>query len=390
MEGIKLHSVTDLTSYSPPVEILFGKLESSTEFSRLELLGDGSTSSVVKAYDNKNHRHVAMKVYKPNRIGLENEFSREVFREITILKSLDHENVIKLYSVVKGDVSNLCLILEFCPYSLDKLIDRYTGNIPHDQVKCIAKQMFSGLKYLHQNYIMHRDLKPENLMITQPEGQLKIADFGLSKRYILESRSKLMTPDVVTRWYQPLEILLEAPSYGLEIDLWSAGCILMELFQRKPLFPGNSQLNQIGLIIDLLGAPSPNVWPGLVKCREMRNIRLKSQPFNRLIEKARELGCSACSDILSGLFAYDPNKRKSASECLEEDWFEQAPLTARSIKIPKAVPRALEAPPAPSLTAPGFRPPIAIVPQSLPPPPNRFAGSTGNRSMDGRESWRGK
>lgn len=321
-----MHNVMDMSPYNVPVELLFGSLRPVTEFARLEILGGGSSACVFKAKEIKSGNIVAIKYLK----STDSLFPQETFREITILKSLNHANVMKLHEVVFCPTANsLCLVTDFCVFSVDKYIDHYTKDIPHNQVKCIAKQMFMGLNYLHKNFIAHRDLKPPNLMITR-EGSLKIIDFGLSRR--ITRQKQATTPNVITRWYQPPEILLQAPNYGLEVDLWSAGCILAELMKRKPLLPGASEIQQINMIIDLIGTPSTRTWPELAQCGIPKTINLKNQPFNRIPERFSELGAPAL-DILTGLLVHNPSARMSAEDCAEHDWFEQTPFPSKSIEI---------------------------------------------------------
>lgn len=325
-----LISITDLNTFSLPEELLFGTLRSTTEFRLAEIIGDGSSATVYKGRDPKHDRLIAFKRFK--RTPHAPIFPKELFREITILRSLEHVNVIKLHDLVVGtNIDDLGLILEYCPHSVDQYIDLHTEDISHAQIKCITKQLFKGLNYLHKNYVMHRDLTPQNLMISA-EGVLKIGDLGFSRRY--SEGDVPMTPDMITRWYQPPEILLECPTYGLEADLWSAGCVFAELFCRKPILRGESQINQINLIIDLIGSPSPNVWPDYPKCQALSKISLKRQPFNRLGEKFRELGCTQIADMVSNLLVYDPSKRMSAEDFLADDWFETAPFPSERIDFP--------------------------------------------------------
>lgn len=330
--GNRIINISDFNQYKLPEEAFYGDLRATTEFEMFGNIGDGSSATVLKAKDTKHNRIVAMKYLKNASLG--KDLKRETFREITILKTLRHEHVIELYEVsIAPELNNLCLILEYCPHSLDKLIDSYTKDIPVTQAKCIAKQLFRGLDYIHKNFIIHRDLTTTNCLISS-EGQLKISDFGLSRKYNLNCRNFCpLTPGVVTLWYRAPEILLEAPSYGREVDLWSAGCILAEVLLREPLLKGESELDQISLTIDLIGSPNPKVWPGYTKCGIPKSIRLKSSPFNKIQERFQKFDGTSVTEIISGLLIYNPEKRLSAENCAQHEWIEKAPFPDSKIDI---------------------------------------------------------
>jgi serine/threonine protein kinase len=108
-------------------------------------------------------------------------------------------------------------------------------------------QILRGLKYIHSANVLHRDLKPSNLLLNA-NCDLKIADFGLAR---ITSETDFMTEYVVTRWYRAPELLLNSPDYTAAIDMWSVGCIFMELMNRKPLFPGKDHVHQLRLLTEV-------------------------------------------------------------------------------------------------------------------------------------------
>lgn len=118
----------------------------------------------------------------------------------------------------------------------------------------LSRELLTGIDFLHSHRIVHRDLKPQNLLVSS-QGQLKLADFGLAKTYDFEMK---LTSVVVTLWYRAPEVLLNQ-SYSSALDIWSAACIIAELLQRRALFPGTSEKNQLDRIFDLTGTPSS--WP---------------------------------------------------------------------------------------------------------------------------------
>lgn len=152
-----------------------------------------------------------------------------------------------------------------------------------------------------------------------------------------------MTPHVVTLWYRAPELLLQAPTQTTSVDMWAAGCILGELLGHKPLLPGRSEIQQLELIVDLLGfvvhrmakcifhfvfvlgTPSDAIWPGFSGLPALQNFSLKQQPYNNLKQRFPWLSAAGLR-LLNFLFMYDPRKRATAEECLQSSYFKEAPL----------------------------------------------------------------
>ena len=154
--------------------------------------------------------------------------------------------------------------------------------------------LLRGLAYMHNMRIMHRDLKPANLLISA-KGQLKIADFGLSR--ILEKdesddesgvriRKRQYSHQVATRWYRAPELLYGARYYTEAVDLWSVGCIFGELVNFSPIFPGENDIDQLGLVIRTMGTPNETIWPGVNQLPDFSKITFpetKPTPLENLI-----------------------------------------------------------------------------------------------------------
>ena len=175
-----------------------------------------------------------------------------IINHSTIIKSA---NVIIIFLKFKDQdyehqsinhIQDLNLYIERCP----------PPGLAPDRIKDIMWQILSGVDFLHSHRIVHRDLKPQNILVSR-EGSVKLADFGLARIYDFSS---LLTTVVVTLWYRSPEILL-GTTYATPVDLWSCGCILAELFLRRPLFPGQYEVDQLGKIFGVLGTPSEAEWP---------------------------------------------------------------------------------------------------------------------------------
>jgi len=123
-------------------------------------------------------------------------------------------------------------------------------------------QLLVGIDYCHRRRIIHRDLKPQNLLINS-KGVLKIADFGLAREYRFPI--PVYTHEIVTLWYRPPCILLGSPKYTTAVDIWSAGTILAEMICKRPLFPGDSEIDQLFCIFRILGTPKRGDWPAMAE-----------------------------------------------------------------------------------------------------------------------------
>ena len=164
---------------------------------------------------------------------------------------------------------------------------------------------------------MHRDLKPQNLLIDK-EGNIKLADFGLARAFGLPV--KTLTHEVVTLWYRAPEILLGQKAYSTPVDIWSIGCIFSELAQKRPLFAGDSEIDQIFKIFRTQGTPTESHWPGALKLPDFKASfpKWKAQPLTKQVDKLDAVGM----DLLQSMVALDPAKRISARMALRHPYFD--------------------------------------------------------------------
>lgn len=308
-----------------PLEILeqdiFGKCRNVSDFERLDRIGEGSYGVVYRVRDTVQDKVLALK-----KLFLQdNTLSAAELREVNGMTKCRHENIVQLKEVVVGkSLSSIFLVMEYCEHDLGSLLDNVEGPITEPQVKCIILQVLKGLNYLHSKFIIHRDLKPSNILLND-YGCVKIADFGLARFYNVPV--DLMTPQVVTLWYRAPEVILQSTKYSTAIDMWAIGCILAELLDKKPLLPGKSEIEQMNLIIDLLGNPSENIWAGFSELATQGAYTFKEQPYNNLKHRFTWLSPAGLR-LLNFLFMYDPEERATAKECLLSSYFKEDPLPA--------------------------------------------------------------
>lgn len=197
---------------------------------------------------------------------------------------------------------------------------RTRGNqpLPKEQAQSFLYQILQALIYLHQHRVFHRDLKPQNLLVDEQGTTIKLADFGLARAFGLPI--KTYTHEVVTLWYRCPEILLGQKAYSLGVDLWSTGCIFAEMVQRRPLFMGDSEIDQIFKIFKVLGTPNENNWPDALKLNDFKSTfpKFSGMPMAEHTRTLNEMEV----DLLTGLVALDPNKRISALAALHHPYFD--------------------------------------------------------------------
>ncbi|XP_073305257.1 probable serine/threonine-protein kinase At1g09600 [Primulina huaijiensis] len=306
---------------------------SAESYEKINKIGQGTYSSVYRARDLTTDKIVAMK--KVRFVNMDPESVRFMAREISILRRLDHPNVMKLEALVTSRISgSLYLVFEYMEHDLAGLLASPGVKFTEPQVKCYMQQMFRGLQHCHSRGVLHRDIKGSNLLVDN-NGTLKIGDFGLAT-FLEPGQKQPLTSRVVTLWYRAPELLLGATDYGAGIDLWSAGCILAELFAGKPIMPGRTEVEQMHKIFKLCGSPTEEYWK---KTKLPHASSFKSQKLYkcRLADTFRDFPSSALA-LVDVLLSIDPRNRGTASSALKSEFFTSKPLPSDPSSLPKYPP----------------------------------------------------
>ncbi|XP_031556773.1 cyclin-dependent kinase 12-like [Actinia tenebrosa] len=290
-------------------------------FQIIEQIGEGTYGQVYKAKDKITGELVGMK-----KVRTDNEkegFPITAVREIKILRQLNHPNIINLKEIVtdkpnamdfRKDKGAFYLVFEYMDHDLMGLLESGLVHLTEDHIKSFIRQLLDGLNYCHKKNFLHRDIKCSNILLNN-EGQIKLADFGLARLYEADER-RPYTNKVITLWYRPPELLLGEERYGPGIDIWSVGCILAELFTKKPIFPAYQEIGQLELISRVCGTPTPAVWPGIINLPHFHTIKPKKQYRRRVKEEFQFLPVDAL-DLFDKMLTLDPSQRISAEEALE-------------------------------------------------------------------------
>ena len=303
----------------------------TSDFQKIEKIGEGTYGIVYKALDKVTKQFVALKKI---RLDTESEgVPSTAMREITILKELEHPAVVQLLDVVFCNEA-MYLVFEYLDRDLKRQLDdfvqrkriknpAYNCGLPEPLVKSYLQQISCGLAYCHSHSVLHRDMKPQNLLVDS-KGVIKLADFGLARAFRIPSRC--LTHEVITMWYRPPEILLGSQHYTTPVDIWSLGCIFYEMLMKTPLYAGDSEIDQLFRIFRSLGTPTEENWPGVFILPEYKSgfpNWTGKDPYKILDENKYSF---EARDILAKMLVYAPDERISALECLRHPYVQDARL----------------------------------------------------------------
>ncbi|KAJ2808692.1 MAPK protein hog1 [Coemansia furcata] len=273
---------------------VFGTVfEVTTRYTDLQPVGMGAFGLVCSARDQLKTQAVAIKkIMRPFSASV---LAKRTYRELKLLKHLRHENIISMSDVFISPLEDIYFVTEL-------LVFLY--------------QILRGLKYVHSAGVIHRDLKPSNIVINE-NCDLKICDFGLAR-----VQDPQMTGYVSTRHYRAPEIMLTWQKYDVAVDIWSAGCILAEMFEGTPLFPGKDHVHQFSIITELLGTPPDDVIQTIGSENTLRFVqslpRRKPVSFKARFPRIEPLAI----DLLEKMLVFDPRKRITATEALAHPYLE--------------------------------------------------------------------
>ncbi|WMV40820.1 hypothetical protein MTR67_034205 [Solanum verrucosum] len=276
-------------------------------------IGKGAYGIVCSALNSETNEHVAIK-------KIANAFDNKIdakrtLREIKLLRHMDHENIVAIRDIIpppqREAFNDVYIAYELMDTDLHQII-RSNQGLSEEHCQYFLYQILRGLKYIHSANVLHRDLKPSNLLLNA-NCDLKICDFGLAR---VTSETDFMTEYVVTRWYRPPELLLNSSDYTAAIDVWSVGCIFMELMDRKPLFPGRDHVHQLRLLMELIGTPSEAEMEFL---NENAKRYIRQLPLYRrqsFVEKFPHVNPAAI-DLVEKMLTFDPRRRLTGEEPLK-------------------------------------------------------------------------
>ncbi|CAG9804177.1 unnamed protein product [Chironomus riparius] len=300
------------------VEINKTEWEVPERYQLLQAIGSGAYGLVCSAVDTVNNIKVAIK--KLNRPFQTATHAKRTFRELRLLKHMNHENIIGLLDTFyHGNTletfNQIYLVTHLMGADLNNIIR--TQRLTDEHVQFLVYQMLRGLKYIHSAGVIHRDLKPSNLAVNE-DCELRILDFGLARPAESE-----MTGYVATRWYRAPEIMLNWMHYNMTVDIWSVGCIMAELLTSRTLFPGSDHIHQLNLIMEILGTPGDEFMKKISSESARNYIKslkvMKKRDFKDVFHGANPLAI----DLLEKMLELDADKRINAEQALAHPYLEK-------------------------------------------------------------------
>ncbi|XP_075788783.1 mitogen-activated protein kinase 4 isoform X2 [Pelodiscus sinensis] len=305
-------------------------------------LGVGVNGLVLSAVDSKSCRKVAVK-----KIALSDARSmKHAFREIKIIRRLDHDNVVKVYEVLGPKGADLhgelfkfnvvYIVQEYMETDLARLLEQ--GTLSEEHAKLFMYQLLRGLKYIHSANILHRDLKPANIFINTEDLVLKIGDFGLAR--IVDqhySHKGYLSEGLVTKWYRSPRLLLSPNNYTKAIDMWAAGCILAEMLSGRMLFAGSHELEQMQLILETIPVVHEEDKEELLKVMPtfISSTWEVKKPLRKLLPEVN----GEAIDFLEKILTFNPRDRLTAEMGLQHPYMspyscpEDEPISQHPFRI---------------------------------------------------------
>ena len=286
----------------------------------LGVVGEGAYGIVYKCKNKETGKYVAIKKFKE----VDDELVKKTMkRELKMLQRLHHPNVVEFQDAFRRK-GNLFLVFEFVDKNLLELLQEHPNGLDPNLIRHLIYQLCKSIKYLHDQNIIHRDIKPENLLITD-KMESKLCDFGFA-RLVSETNEKL-TDYVATRWYRAPELLLSQGNYGKEVDYWAIGCIMGELVDGNPLFPGENELDQLHCIQKVLGNLTDKQEEmfysnPLFNGKNLLNVSKPETLEKRYLGKFSKKAIS----FMKGLLAIDPKKRLNGNTVFKHAYFEKLVL----------------------------------------------------------------
>ncbi|CAI7669297.1 unnamed protein product [Penicillium manginii] len=311
MSGKTITPGREMAQFSENI-IMGAPFETTDRYTDLTPVGMGVSGLVCSAKDQIGQQTVAVK--KLSEPFKTDNIAKHMYREVKLLKQLQHENIIHLKDIFISPSEDIYLVTDLMATDLNTLLK--TKKVDEQFTQYFIYQLMRGLKYVHSAGVVHRDLKPSNILINE-NCDLKICDFGLARVQEIQ-----MTGYVSTRYYRAPEIMLTWRRYNEKVDIWSAGCIFAEMILGSPIFPGKNHINQFMVITQMLGSPPEAVINNITSENTLTFLRSLPDKPRQSLSKVLPKADTATIALLDKMLQLDPDERISAADCLKSEYLE--------------------------------------------------------------------
>eukprot|EP00929_Paragymnodinium_shiwhaense_P040726 TRINITY_DN21220_c0_g1_i1.p1 TRINITY_DN21220_c0_g1~~TRINITY_DN21220_c0_g1_i1.p1 ORF type:complete len:574 (+),score=149.03 TRINITY_DN21220_c0_g1_i1:121-1842(+) len=340
---------------------------SAEKYKKIKKVGVGAYGAVFMAENLVTKEICAVKVTTRKEDPQFGGFPVSLLREIVILRSLKHDNIVQLHELAQTSSGDTLMVMEYCQSSLLELLNSRKHDLSFSEVKYIIRQVLDATRHMHERGILHRDLATKNVLFNL-SGEIKVCDFGISRfafgqdeEFGFVPAKNLENPNmIVSLPYRAVELLLGQAVYGPALDVWSAGCILGEIllcqggarrtfFGGDPENPNKTPQATVEEIFRICGRPTETSWPGHSRLPLFKGYASTSAVIDRLMphsEQADERAfirrfftsgvgeCAhrkyhlteSCFDHMGGLLTLCPDRRQTAAEALGHSFFKEKPL----------------------------------------------------------------
>lgn len=284
----------------------------------LGIVGEGAYGVVLKCRNKETTEIVAIKKFKES--DEDETLRKTTLREVKILRMLRHNNIVSLKEAFKRK-SKLYLVFEYVEKNLLEVLEEEPSGLDPEMVRIYIFQLVQAIHWCHSNSVIHRDIKPENLLINVRSKTLKLCDFGFAR--VLSRSNEELTDYVATRWYRAPELLLGSTNYTFAVDMWAIGCIMGEISDGQPIFPGDSEVDQLYIIQRVLGPLTSEHLDMFMTNSRFAGLRFPDMSRPETLQK-KYLGklSRRALGFMRSLLVMEPADRLTSQTCLEDPYFE--------------------------------------------------------------------
>ena len=296
----------------------------------LGVVGEGAYGVVLRCRNKESGEVVAIKKFKESD---DDEILRKTtLREVKLLRMLRHPNIVSLTEAFRRK-TKLYLVFEYVERNLLEVLEEMPQGLDAETVRVYILQLVQAIHWCHVNSVVHRDIKPENLLVNAKTKQLKLCDFGFAR--VLTQSSQELTDYVATRWYRAPELLLGSTNYTYSVDMWAIGCIMGEISDGQPLFPGESEVDQLYIVQKVIGPLTPEHLELFMANPRFAGLKFPDMSKPETLQKkyVGKLSKRALS-FMKGVLAMEPTERTTTAGCLQSPYFEGMDVSTPQVQVP--------------------------------------------------------